>query len=287
MDEGRVASTTRLQGVASDNTVVAVPRPEVVPREDASAPHDWQARGVAATRILGGAATRDDPASPRPADDARGPSASSRRSAFAGHRRSSASAPPVRETFTERFEAGIDPESRVFRRYALCTAPLYLASVLLAPVVVAFYSPGDGHPIHGVQAALDVFCVVDFFVQVPRFEKTGGRGGAATDRRASRRRSNAQVHTFVRLADEPASDEDPGHLTWTQRWRKRKQQRAVELLGVLVPLASWGAQGPFSPACRGGVGVSARPFRLIFSAQRRRGCHADHPRPGRGAAAGG
>jgi len=86
-------------------------------------------------------------------------------------------------------------------------------------VVVAFYSPGDGHPIHGVQAALDVFCVVDFF-----------------------------VHTFVRLADEPASDEDPGHLTWTQRWRKRKQQRAVELLGVLVPLASWGAQGPFSPA---------------------------------------
>ena len=64
MDEGRVASTTRLQGVASDNTVVAAPRPEVVPREDASAPHDWQARGVAATRILGGAATRDDPASP-------------------------------------------------------------------------------------------------------------------------------------------------------------------------------------------------------------------------------
>ncbi len=118
---------------------------------------------------------------------------------------------------TDPIGAGIDGSSKKFRRYTFFTAIPYLISVILAPLILAFWSPHSTQAIFVVEWVLDVYCIADWF-----------------------------IFTFVRLLNEPS--DGPQHLTWSERFWKLRYQRIVEFVGLVLPLVSWSAQGPFSAA---------------------------------------
>ena len=156
----------------------------------------------------------------------------------------------------------VDPSAPWYRTYFLLSGTAYLASVLVAPLLVAFTSPGDNSPLHAIAWSLDAFCFADLvlttFVRLPGEDGGGGgeddgegdNGGARGCGSAAGRPTWGQrlVAKGRNLMDESrhggVDGEADGRLTWGQRLVAKRWELFVLVVGLV----------PFDAAARGALG---------------------------------